>query len=720
MATYWVDENGTGSGLSSSTPIKYEQLLLLNFSNSLPPTGNFQNGDIVYFKSPQDHNINITNSSALSVFQIPGPLTISFLKWPGDSGTPTITYNRIDTGQNAAYPIRILSGLSGNQNRFYSNFVNYRVNNFETVSNRAFNFNFNQSGNALSSTNIYNGILSVNSQVGAGNSAASIQSTARSTVLKSKLWNINPPVLTTRITFGTLDSLYDNEIYLETSDISGLSTLFTSAGTMVNNKIRLHFPNTVSASPNTPNGLSPNTLLFRNNTLLLTGNYASPVSSDVFTYLFKYDNTIINDNIIIDRIQNGSFIASGRFGFNRPVGSLPQASITTMGNNVVLGIGYFDFNNIPPSVFGNNINLPFDLWETDDLFESIDFISPNFLDLKRTPLIEETFYRKGSNYSTIGAFQPDWSESPVAPVFPAVDKVSEDAGQYGPTGTEFTPTLPLNKQAPSVGGSYLGEESNDEITPDILKEGEVKQNLGNEITGEYNNRPPENKIAPSEGGSYLGEESNDVLDPANLKKDVEQLNLGETVIGTYELGIIDFPPENKVEDQYPYDNGNKIGSLGRIDTFNSNISEILLNNLESLINNELTEYKPLPYQVDRDKNSKRDINKRYSILMSNAVETDLYTCEDVMDRSFEIVLSMDFVNVQGSGDKPMRNVANILSNDHELLRRKIKETNAGLYSANYVLSEWEYSLSEPTYNEDNKMVEITASINIKIIHRYHQ
>lgn len=100
--------------------------------------------------------------------------------------------------------------------------------------------------------------------------------------------------------------------------------------------------------------------------------------------------------------------------------------------------------------------------------------------------------------------------------------VKTGTGTYGANGTEFTPSYSPDFASPS---NVLENDTTDGVTGTIPLSA-VKATSGGTLAL--------NKIAPSQGGSYLGEESNDSISAAELKIGLTKQNLGNTINGTYD------------------------------------------------------------------------------------------------------------------------------------------------------------------------------------------
>lgn len=121
----------------------------------------------------------------------------------------------------------------------------------------------------------------------------------------------------------------------------------------------------------------------------------------------------------------------------------------------------------------------------------------------------------------MGALPPEWDPSIWCSLVPN-NKVS--------SGENYRYLSRTNNQIGSLSGS--GEtDVNKVLTTSSIVSGTINPNTV--MASNANGTLPLNKVAPSKGGTYTGSESNDVITAGELKLSTSKNNLGITVIGTY-------------------------------------------------------------------------------------------------------------------------------------------------------------------------------------------
>ena len=331
-----------------------------------------------------------------------------------------------------------------------------------------------------------------------------------------------------------------------------------------------------------------------------------------------------------------------------------------------------------------------------------------------------------------GEFTPD---------FPEAANVTADDTTNGVTGliplsavkADEGGTLPLNKIAPSQGGTYLGDESNDAITADQLESGVSVNNLGNTING-----------------TNKGENFNTVLTADKIKIGESITNLGNVILGTYDaserytdvpLGKVELDyewrynsltnnrtgtmtgsttppiPTNKVIDGYDYidSEGSKTGTAGAINETDLDVASQIQANMQTLLGDTLpTGYSVMRYLIEPEKNDFYNNAKQYGVMIDED-EQDLEQTnfgEDVMDLTFEIVLTNDWINTDES-DLGAREAFRELKTRMETIRRKVRETRAGSYNDGKLNHPISWSTSAPEYDFDDKIVILRAFMTLK-------
>jgi hypothetical protein len=224
-----------------------------------------------------------------------------------------------------------------------------------------------------------------------------------------------------------------------------------------------------------------------------------------------------------------------------------------------------------------------------------------------------------------------------------------------------------------------------------------------------------------------------LLDAANVKLDE---NRGDGILGTYDAQerYTDLPV-NKVEDNYLYrynsliDNregeliGGSIdpkfilyplGTLGQINADNLDISQQIRNQFLTVMEANLTTYKPLDYLEDLSKNSFRQNAKRYGIRqlsLNPIVGSEGVIGREVIERNYEIVLTTDFVN-NNTSDEKARASKDAIIETAEQVRRLINNTNFGAFRNARIVR----NIVEDTIeiDEANKVVIARISLSIQV------
>lgn len=185
---------------------------------------------------------------------------------------------------------------------------------------------------------------------------------------------------------------------------------------------------------------------------------------------------------------------------------------------------------------------------------------------------------------------------------------------------------------------------------------------------------------------------------------------------TDQVNLADYPSVDFVKDGVVFDNGNLTGTLGAINSNNPDIAEQIRAKIETLLEETLpSDYAKMRYLLDPTKNDFYSNAKQYGVIIEED-EQDLDQTvfqEDVVDLSFEIIMSNDWVENSNEDDLNARQSFRELKQRMELIRRKIKETRAGTYNTGKLNSPVEYSTSAPEYNFDDNIVILRAFITVK-------
>jgi len=265
---------------------------------------------------------------------------------------------------------------------------------------------------------------------------------------------------------------------------------------------------------------------------------------------------------------------------------------------------------------------------------------------------------------------------------PALNRVSPNDTLRGFTGTQDLPTLSSIKDSDTLEG-----------TPGTL---------------------PSNKIAPSQGGSYLGEEDNDVITADILKVGEIIENLGVSVEGTFSGASVTIP-DNKVV--YPFEyidaEGSKTGQFGLVspgDDIASNIKTNLLAEVDTILTG-LT-YTPLSNIYEIEKNNFKQNTKRYGVRILGGVQTIYKVGAHVTDQNYEIILTTNYINgASGRNDEAQQAaVAELLTRINKIYRR-ILETKGG--SASNVLIVNEGSIQKPEFIAEQNVAIVRLQFNVR-------
>ncbi len=142
--------------------------------------------------------------------------------------------------------------------------------------------------------------------------------------------------------------------------------------------------------------------------------------------------------------------------------------------------------------------------------------------------------------------------------------------------------------------------------------------------------------------------------------------------------VADYPLEKNVRDGIEYDFSRKTGTLGYINTNDADISSQIQNNILEEIQLLYPELKDLDYLEDVSQNNFRGNTNRCGVRELNLNTTGEIVGRETIDRTFEIVLTTDYVNKKGS-DLKQREAKQALIAKMEIIRRKLRKTKAGCY-----------------------------------------
>lgn len=167
------------------------------------------------------------------------------------------------------------------------------------------------------------------------------------------------------------------------------------------------------------------------------------------------------------------------------------------------------------------------------------------------------------------------------------------------------------------------------------------------------------------------------------------------------------PLEPQVLDGVVY--GDKTGSLGRINTNDSDISKQIADNIKFEITNLYPTLNELDYLEEVSQNNFRGNTDRYGIRELSLNPTNEIVGRESIDRTYEIVLTTDYVNKKGS-DLKQREAKQALIAKMELIRRKMRITKAGSYTNVRITRD--FNEPEVEFLDDNNVAVCRAEITV--------
>lgn len=431
----------------------------------------------------------------------------------------------------------------------------------------------------------------------------------------------------------------------------------------------------------------------------IVGNYIPVVATNVRKdIIFGLTETGLLDVEAEANLPLESTVDSRASNYGPLLDKVPTLDIDTEANlpvesTVEAGTGAYgrDLDKIPTLDIDTRANLP-SASEVDsragNFGKNLDIVPTLDIDTEANLPLESTVDSRASNYGR------DLDKVPTLDI-------------------DTEANLPLESVVETGSGAY-GRDLNKvpSFTPDYS---DPANTLENDTTNGVQGLVPLNKVAPSQGGSYLGEESNDDLDPSKVEKDFEYLNRGVLKTGLLNPStstiVVD---ENYVVYPYEYEDseGIKIGQAGKVNENDIDVSEQIKTAMESLISQTLPDYEAMRYIIDPLKNDFFNNAKQYGVLNLNSFDdVNKLLNGDVVDYSYQITLTNDYIN--DHDDVAQRAAAQELINKMELLRRKLKATRAGTYNNSKLLYEFNFTVNSPDYIESDKLVILRAFFSIK-------
>ncbi len=135
--------------------------------------------------------------------------------------------------------------------------------------------------------------------------------------------------------------------------------------------------------------------------------------------------------------------------------------------------------------------------------------------------------------------------------------------------------------------------------------------------------------------------------------------------------------------------------------------------IETRIESIIPSYTKLSYQLDISKNKFKGNSKGYAVIPSSATEVDSLLGSFTMDHTFNVTLTNSYNNGAASqiGDTlKAQRITEI--NDDLLTAYKDLVINKGSIDSNVLIIN-SLSIDEPEFLEDEKVISITFSFNVK-------
>ena len=169
----------------------------------------------------------------------------------------------------------------------------------------------------------------------------------------------------------------------------------------------------------------------------------------------------------------------------------------------------------------------------------------------------------------------------------------------------------------------------------------------------------------------------------------------------------DLPLPSKVLDGVEY--SSLVGTLGKIDENDINISNTIRDNALALIAHYLTTFRKLDYIHDLSMNEGKGNIKRYGILIGDLASFEDATSAQTMNRSYTVVM-IDKYGTKGKNGKLREESADLLRSKMEEMRRRFGETNFGSFAN--VMGVNNYSEAAITYDDEQSIVTCTMTLDV--------
>lgn len=311
-----------------------------------------------------------------------------------------------------------------------------------------------------------------------------------------------------------------------------------------------------------------------------------------------------------------------------------------------------------------------------------------------------------------GNYGPNLDKVPsYTPDFPERENVAPDDTVDGQAGTMDLPLLSSVDPLDTLRGNQgtMDVPALDRVSPNAtLRNVQGTQDLPSvdnvletdSVEG-VQGQVPMNKLAPSEGGSYLGEESNSQILPEDYRNGKPYTSLGENLVGSLTGGDID--PKYIL---YPF------GTLGEINDSNVDVSKQLTDNARLFIANLLgQDWAELKYFKEPEKNDLYSNTKQWGIRPTWDEITHEKIGKDTLDLEFEIKLTTDFTNQDG--DEAERQAELFLIEKMEAIRRQLRSTKFYKASIVRIVREWDRPECEKI-GTNVVLCEATVVVNIDV------
>lgn len=135
----------------------------------------------------------------------------------------------------------------------------------------------------------------------------------------------------------------------------------------------------------------------------------------------------------------------------------------------------------------------------------------------------------------------------------------------------------------------------------------------------------------------------------------------------------------------------------------------IVDGIETVIVANTSGYQKSKNVFDLSQNNLKTSKKVYAVRPMSASPTSTAIKHWTLEQTFEVVLSNEFVNKDGT-DSGLRTILYALYEDLEAIGKKTLITKLGL---NFVLLVESMDISEPSIDNDNNIVTLTSNVVIK-------